>query len=120
MVAYNASGRSPATHTATVPFQPAGLAVHPGPTAGTLILTWKDMSANETGFEIYRKPDGCSSTSTWAKVATVGANKTAWTDTGRTSGSIHAYKIRSFTKTGSIVPAFGYSTFSGCTSVAAP
>jgi hypothetical protein len=118
--AYNASGNSPATYTATVPYSPADLTATQGTTAGSIKLTWTDKSTNETGFEIYRKTGACSSTSTWIKIATLGTNKISWTDTGRTSGSSYSYKIRAYRKLGSILSAYGYSKYSGCSSATAP
>jgi hypothetical protein len=120
IVAFNASGNSPSTYTATVPYQPINLTATQGTTAGEIQLTWTDKSSNETGFEIYRKDGTCSSTNAWIKVATVGANKTTWTDTGRTSGSTYAYKIRAYTKTGSILSVYGYSMYSNCDDALAP
>ncbi|MCU0599722.1 MAG: fibronectin type III domain-containing protein [Desulfobacterales bacterium] len=118
IVSYNAAGNSPATYTTVVPYQPASLTAQQGTTAKTIKLTWKDKSANESGFEIYRKSGNCSSTAPWAKVATLGANKTSWTNSGLTSGTTYSYKIRAYKKTGSIVPAYGYSMWTS--SVSAP
>jgi hypothetical protein len=119
IVANNASGKSPSTNTATVPYQPTNLTAAPGTTAGVIKLTWTDKSTNETGFEIYRKSGACSSTSTWTKVVTLGANKTSWTNKGLTSGSKYSYKIRVYKKTGSVLPAYGYSMYSNCSSATA-
>jgi hypothetical protein len=116
IVAYNASGDSPTSNTATVPFQPANLTAVPGTTAGTINLTWTDRSSNETGFEIYRKSGNCSSASTWAKIATIGANKTSWTDKGLVAGNTYAYKIRACKKFSPILSAYGYSLWTPCKS----
>jgi hypothetical protein len=107
--ANNASGNSPSTYMATIPYQPTNLTAASGTASGTKQLTWTDTSSNETGFEIYRKSGACSSTSSWAKVATLSANKTSWTDTSLTSGSSYSYKIRAYKKSGAILPAYGYS-----------
>jgi uncharacterized protein len=107
IVSYNAYGNSPLTYIATVPYQPTDFTVMWGTTPGTINLTWTDQSYNETGFEIYRKSGECSSAAPWAKVVTLGANRTAWTDIGLT-GNMYCYQIRSFTKTG-IIPSYGYS-----------
>jgi hypothetical protein len=120
VLAFNASGNSPATYTVILPYQPINLAATQGTAGGTIKLTWTDISANETGFEIYRKTDNCSSSTTWAKVATLGANRSAWTDTGRTTGSSYSYKIRSYRKSGSILSAYGYSMYSNCVSAVTP
>jgi hypothetical protein len=120
IVASNASGISPATYPSNVPYSPINLAAAQGTTAGSIKLTWEDKSADETGFEIWRKTGDCLSTSAWNKVATLGANKTSWTDTGRTSGSTYAYKIRAYKKSGSILTAYGYSMYSNCDDAIAP
>jgi hypothetical protein len=116
VVACNASGNSPSSVTATVPYQPANLSAAKGSTATSMKLTWTDKSANESGFEIYRKSGNCASTSKWVKAATLGANKTTWTDTGCTSGSTYAYKIRAYKKSGSTLFSYGYSLYSTCAS----
>jgi hypothetical protein len=118
--AFNESGNSPSTYPATVPYPPINLTASQGTNAGSIQLTWADMSANETGFEIYRKSGNCSSTDTWTKVATLGANKNTWTDTGRIAGTTYSYKIRSYKKAGSILSAYGYSMWSDCKSAIAP
>jgi hypothetical protein len=120
IVASNASGISPATYTATIPYQPMNLTTAQGTTAGKVKLTWTDKSSNETGFEVYRKSGDCLSASTWAKVASLGANKNTWTDAGRTSGSTYAYKIRGYTKSGSVLSVYGYSMYCNCVSATAP
>jgi hypothetical protein len=88
----------------------------PDTTSIAIKLTWTDKSSNETGFEIYRKSGACSSTSTWTKVATLGSNKSTWTDTGCTSGNTYAYSLWAYTKSGSILSAYGYSMLSVCAS----
>jgi len=120
IVAYNASGNSPSSNTAIVAFQPVNLIADKGTVAGSIKVSWTDKSSNETGFEIWRKSGECSSTATWVKVAVVGINKTAWTDTGRISGSDYAYKVRAYIKSGSVLPAYGYSLWSSCSSESAP
>jgi hypothetical protein len=112
--AYNASGNSPATYAAVVPFRPTDLSASPGATSGTVIVSWKDKSVNETGFEIYRKTGPCTSSNAWVKAATVGANKTSWTETNRQSGSTYAYKVRAYKKTGAVLSSYGYSMWSNC------
>jgi hypothetical protein len=120
ITAYNASGSSVSTYTATVPYQPTNLSAVPGAASGAVNVSWTDNSNNETGFEIYRKTGTCASTSTWAKVATVAANKTTWTDNGRTPGNQYSYKVRAYKKTGAVLSAYGYSLFSNCASATAP
>jgi hypothetical protein len=120
IVASNTSGDSSSTYNAMVPYQPTNLKVAKGTAVGSLILSWTDKSTNETGFEIYWKSGSCSSTSTWAKIPTLGANKTSWTHKGLKSGNTYSYKIRAYKKMGSALPAYGYSMYSNCSSTMAP
>ena len=53
-------------------------------------LLWTDNSANETSFQIEVSTDGA----TFALLATVGANVTAFSHTGLTSGSSYYYRVR--------------------------
>jgi hypothetical protein len=120
IVSYNASGNSLPSNIAIVPFQPANLIADKGTVAGSIKLTWTDKSNNESGFEIWRKTGNCSSSAAWVKVATVGANRTTWMDKGRTAGNDYAYRIRAFKRLGSVLPAWGYSSWSSCSSESAP
>ncbi len=116
VMAYNASGNSPSTNTAIVPFQPTNFIADKGTAVGSIKLTWTDKSSNETGFEIWRKSGDCLSSNSWGKVATLGGNKTTWTDTGRTLDNDYAYKVRAYIKSGSVLPSYGYSFWSNCSS----
>jgi hypothetical protein len=120
VIAFNESGNSPSTFTATVPYSPINLTAAPGADTGTIKLTWTDKSGNENGFEIYRKSGKCSSTAKWIKVATIGANKKTWTDKWLTSGNEYSYQIRAYKKTGTMLSAYGYSMYGNCSSVKAP
>src|SRR5204863_4036667 len=53
-------------------------------------LTWTDNSTNETGFKVERSTDG----TTYAQVATVGANVTSYSDTGLAAGTKYSYRVR--------------------------
>jgi hypothetical protein len=118
--AFNGSGNSPATNTSIVVYQPTNLAASPGSSSGKVSITWTDNSVNETGFEIYRKTDTCGSANTWARVGTVGVNRTSWTDSGQTSGNIYSYRVRAYKKSGTILPAYGYSMWSNCSEAGVP
>ncbi|MBC7848757.1 MAG: fibronectin type III domain-containing protein [Chitinophagaceae bacterium] len=63
-------------------------------------LTWRDNSANESGFEIVRST---SATGTFAQIATV--NGSAYTDSGLNANTRYYYKVRS-------VGAYGQSSYS--------
>jgi len=53
-------------------------------------LAWADNSGDETGFKIERSPDG----STFAQIATVGANVTSFSDTGLNAFTTYYYRGR--------------------------
>jgi hypothetical protein len=53
-------------------------------------LSWSDNSTDETGFKIERSTDG----TTFAEVASVGANVTTYSDTGLTESTTYYYRVR--------------------------
>jgi hypothetical protein len=113
--AFNEFGNSPSSNAAIIPYQPTYSHAGSGiPFAFGTNLVWIDKSSNATGFEIFRKTGSCNSTYTWSKIATLGANTSVWTDTENTNDYKYSYKIRSYTKIGSILPAYGYSLYSNC------
>jgi VCBS repeat-containing protein len=59
--------------------------------ASQIKLTWADKSTNETGFIIQRKT---GTSGTWATVATIAANTTAYQDTGLSAGTAYYYRVR--------------------------
>jgi hypothetical protein len=64
------------------------------PALQTLInLAWTDNSNTESGFKIERSPNG---TSDWTQIATVGANITAYPNTGLTCNTPYWYRVRAF------------------------
>lgn len=70
------------------PTPPASLSVAPlGTTAH--VLRWVDSSADETGFVVERQ----TSPSAWVQVATLPANATTWTETGRPDGELPTYRV---------------------------
>lgn len=71
------------------PAAPSGLVAKSTSTAAAQ-LTWVDNSANETGFKIERSDDGLNFT----QVGSVGANVTAFTDTGLNPGTLYTYRVR--------------------------
>jgi hypothetical protein len=55
-------------------------------------LTWTDNATNETGFKIERcQTAGCSN---FAEIAQVGANVTAFSNTGLTASTSYSYRVR--------------------------
>jgi hypothetical protein len=66
-------------------------------------LNWSDNSNNETGFQVERcRGNRCTD---FARVATVGAAVTSFTDAGLSRGTIYTYRVRA-------VNGVGASTFS--------
>ena len=59
-------------------------------------LSWVDSASNESGFRIERSPDG----TTFAEIATVGANVTSYANTGLTAATRYWYRIRAYNNTG--------------------
>src|SRR5204862_6430020 len=60
-------------------------------------LSWTDKSGNETGFRIERSANG----SAFAKIATVGANVTAYSDSGLAKSTTYSYRVSAFNSGGS-------------------
>lgn len=69
--------------------------------AAGIRLLWADLSSNETGFRIERKPAG----GTYATLATVGANVQSYTDANATAGVSYCYVVRSFNTGGVSAPS---------------
>ena len=57
-------------------------------------LTWVDEETNETGWETHRSSTGASGTFT--RIASLGANVTAYTDNGLTAATDYCYKVRPY------------------------
>jgi carboxypeptidase T len=55
-------------------------------------LAWTDNSDDESGFKIERSPNGI----TWTQIITVGANITAYSNSGLTCGSTYYYRVRAY------------------------
>ena len=115
--ACNAVGCSANTPVAVVPFGPGNL-VDSRRTNGVK-LRWTDNSANEKGFQIYRKDGPCSSTNPFALIKTTTENATTFLNTGLASGT-YSYKTRSFTQSAERPFVHGYSMFTGCVSAVVP
>ncbi|MTI54990.1 fibronectin type III domain-containing protein [Geosporobacter ferrireducens] len=106
--AYNSAGNSGYSNevsgkTGNVPSTPTNLSA--SVTSNSRIeLSWTDRSNNETGFKIERKTGSGS----YEEIATVGANKTGYTDTGLSSNVTYTYRIRAYNSAGNS----GYSNVS--------
>ena len=66
-------------------------------TNGQLNLSWQDNSTNETGFEVER---ATGSGGTFSKLATVGANVLAYTDSSPSASTNYCYRVRAFNSAG--------------------
>jgi hypothetical protein len=64
-------------------------------------LTWTDLSSNEGGFIIERTSAGSS----WAEIARVGANVTAYADVGLQPNTSYTYRVSAFNAGGSSAPS---------------
>jgi hypothetical protein len=69
-------------------------------------LDWTDNASNEDGFRIERSPDGSSN---WTQIATVGANVSAFSDTGLQASTWYYYQVRAYDEVGNS----GYSNVAG-------
>jgi hypothetical protein len=65
--------------------------------ASAVNLSWTDNSSNETGFRIERSANG----SAFAKIATIGANVTAYSDSGLAKSTTYSYRASAFNSGGS-------------------
>lgn len=92
-----------------IPSAPTGLAAAPvSPTQ--VNLTWQDTSTRETGFKIDKR---AGSSGTFAQVATVAANVTAFANTGLTAGTEYAFRVRAYN-------TYGDSAYSNEATAATP
>jgi hypothetical protein len=84
-------GGTPPPPPPSVPSAPTSLAAV-ALSATSIRLTWADNSSNETGFEIQR----CSGRrcTSFATVATVGADATTFTNGGLTKATSYTYRVR--------------------------
>src|SRR5439155_415896 len=57
---------------------------------------WADNSNTENGFKIERAPDNSGSPGTWAQIATVATNITAYNDTGLSPSTTYWYRARAY------------------------
>jgi titin len=102
VTAYNAAGESAASNTATVttpgapPAAPSGLSATAAANGTQVDLTWADNSNNETGFRVYQSADGVS----YALLATVGPNVTAYSWAGASPGTAYSFRVTAYNAAG--------------------
>jgi hypothetical protein len=71
------------------PAAPSGLSAT-AISSSQIDLVWTDNADNELGFYIERSPDGAS----WARIGSVGADATAFSDTGLDPGTMYYYQVQ--------------------------
>ena len=94
------------------PYPPTGLNAA-AISSSQIDLTWTDNSGNETGFKIERKT---GSGGTYSQTATVGADVTAYADTGLTPGTTYYYRVNAYNTAGDS----GYSNEVNATTLTSP
>ncbi|TMB96932.1 MAG: hypothetical protein E6J42_08565, partial [Chloroflexi bacterium] len=77
--------------TQPAPAAPTNLTVTAASTS-RIDLKWTDNATNEAGFRIERSPDGA----TFSQIALVGANVTAYSNTGLTASTTFTYRVRAY------------------------
>jgi hypothetical protein len=85
------------TTTPPVPLPPTGLTAT-GTSSSTIDLGWTDIAINEIGQRIERS---VGSNNNYAFLTNVGANTTAFTDTGLVDGTQYYYRVLAFNTGGS-------------------
>jgi hypothetical protein len=83
----------------SIAFLVIGIAMlwHAEAVSDQLRLTWVDSATDETGFRIERRGAG---EATFAEVAVVAANTTAYVDTGLAEQGFYCYRVRAFNDAG--------------------
>jgi hypothetical protein len=119
ITACNASGCSPASSTAIVPYAPANLQLVLK-LSKQVSFKWTDKSSQETGYIVQRKAGSCSSPNAWATVATVAPNARGFSDTTVASVKTYSYVVRAQVKSLQLPAAIGNSLVSNCLSVTTP
>ena len=94
------------------PYPPTGLTAA-ATSASQVDIAWTDNSGNETGFRIERKT---GSDGTYSQTATVGADVTAYADTGLTPGTTYYYRVNAYNTAGDS----GYSNEVNATTLTSP
>ena len=80
-----------------VPAAPSNLAATTS-SSSQINLSWTDNSSNETGFKIERcKGANCTN---YVQIIQVGANVTAFANTGLTKNTTYRYRVRAFNADG--------------------
>jgi len=100
--AFNAGGHSAysneaeATTLSNLPAAPNNLTATAVSTS-QINLAWTDNASSETGFKVERK---MGASGTYAEIASLGANITAYSNTGLTNATQYFYRVRAFNANG--------------------
>jgi hypothetical protein len=78
-----------ASAASTPPADPSSLGAS-APTHDRVDLSWSDNAGDETGFRVERSTDGSS----FSQIATLGANASSYSDTGRAASTLYYYRVR--------------------------
>src|SRR5262249_18411940 len=92
-----------------IPSAPSGL-IATAMLATQIRLTWKDNSANETGFAIERSNDGLTG---WTQLVQVGVSVTSYTDNSALAQHTYYYRVRA-------LDSAGYSAYSSSAKATTP
>jgi|GEM_PF-886602 len=85
---------------------PAGsVTVRAGSAQTDMVVQWKDNAEDEDGFRIERNGTPNEAEDGWVTAGTVGANATAFTDTGLEPGRAYSYRIVAFNAHGESTPS---------------
>jgi hypothetical protein len=90
------AGPVSATTFTSTPEAPGSLKVY-SPDRGSVVLTWVDNSADESGFKVYRR---LGSTGAYGLLASVAANANTYTDATTTGDTKYSYAVSAFNDRG--------------------
>jgi hypothetical protein len=105
VLAYNSTGNSSYSNTAsattqsggsaTIPVAPSNLTAN-AVSSSQITLAWQDNSNNETGFQIWRY----NASAGWSQIANVGANTSSYSNAGLSSSTTYYYYVLAYNSAG--------------------
>src|SRR6266850_2100675 len=90
------SGTEPKIESLAAPAAPTALSASPV-SSEQITLAWTDNASDESGFHVERAP---GATTTFAEIAAVGANVTAYESHGLSGGTSYSYRVRAYNSSG--------------------